>query len=118
MTARPPPLELWNWLGPVGPGFVHRVEALLTWVGRGRIGVNSWWRDPITNERVGGDPWSQHLYATAADLQTGDLTSTVLAVAPYFGLIATTISRTAVHVQLYPAGMLERLGVRPPGLAL
>lgn len=112
MTAQAPPIEVWRWLGPVGPAFYMRVINLLGWFPS--VGVNSWWRDVFRNERLGGDEWSQHLYALAADLQTGDLTSTVVAAAPVFGLIPAPISRTAVHVQLYPAGTLERWGIRPP----
>ena len=114
MTARAPSPEFWRWLGPVGPAFYMRAAALLEWFPTVR--VNSWWRDVWGNERLGGDEWSQHLFALAADLQTGDLTSAVIAAAPFFGLTAAGISRTAVHVQLYPAGTLERWGVRPPGL--
>jgi uncharacterized protein YcbK (DUF882 family) len=113
MSAKAPPWELWKWLGPAGPAFYTRVSALLHYFPTVR--VNSWWRDPVLNRAVGGDEWSQHLYATAADLQTDEYTSAVVAAAPAFGLHPVVFpSGTAVHVQLYPARTLERWGIRPP----
>lgn len=35
----------------------------------GRIIINSWYRDPESNRRVGGAPNSQHLQAWAADIK-------------------------------------------------
>jgi putative chitinase len=35
----------------------------------GRLVINSWYRDPTTNARVGGASNSQHLYGHAADVK-------------------------------------------------
>lgn len=92
--------------------FIERARRLLAHL-RGQVGVNSWYRSPETNARVGGDPCSQHLFAIAADLQTNELTGLVVQIAPFFGLQAFPISRTAVHVQILDAGTLDRFGLCP-----
>lgn len=107
-----PPPQLQQAAGPAINAFVSRVRALLGHF-RGQVGVNSWYRSPASNFRVGGDPCSQHLFAIAADLQTNELTDSVILFGPVVGLRIFRISRTAVHVQLLDAGTLERFGLCP-----
>ena len=68
--------------------------------------ITSWYRDPVQNQRVGGHPQSQHLYALAVDVVTAR-PERVAAVARRVGLVAV-IERDHVHVQAYPAGYVER----------
>ena len=112
MSYQPPPLELWNWLGPVGQDFVSRVNWVLS---HGLVSrVNDWYRDEATNAMRGGKEMSQHLFALAVDLQTGAYTSEVVAAAERAGLRPVPFaSGTAVHVQYYPAGRLASWGIRP-----
>lgn len=113
MASAPPP-EIVAQVGPALYDYIRRVNALYSYVG-GLGNLNSWHRSVSQNYRAGGDPCSQHLYALASDWQTGDLTSTVVAVAPRFGLVAVAVSprATASHIQYYPAGRLRALGVCP-----
>jgi len=73
------------------------------------IQFTSWWRSEAENRAVGGDPQSQHLFGFAFDLvteRTRDLQNALNQV----GLISVAES-DHLHVQLLPAGALERAGV-------
>lgn len=111
MSAQPPPQEFIDAVGPALQDFISRANALFGLAGV--AGVNSWWRSLQANFREGGASCSQHLFALAADLQTNEQTSAVLAAAPRVGLVASPISATAVHIQYYPRGTLSQLGVCP-----
>lgn len=66
----------------------------------------SWYRDRINNERVGGDPRSQHLLAWAVDgvVQATDLNSFVQA-ASQLGFTVVD-EGDHVHLQAFPAGVI------------
>ncbi len=100
-----PPSEFWRYF-PVDE-FVSRVNQ--AWVDP--IRPTSWWRSWWENIRVGGStqPLSQHLAGLAVDV-VGDA-----AWLEYFasraraqGLIVVPYRRSHVHVQLWPAGELDR----------
>ncbi|MEE8551608.1 MAG: hypothetical protein V3T08_10185, partial [Gemmatimonadota bacterium] len=53
------------------------------------VKVLSWYRDPVRNARVGGDPCSQHTYGLGADYEHSSvLQPVVMARARAVGLIA------------------------------
>ena len=112
MTYTVPPSDVRSAVGPALVDFVQRVNYVIAHT---RVtGVNSWWRSVTENYRVGGDPCSQHLYGLAVDLQHSEAdASTVLGVAAAVGLVGVPISRTATHLQYYPAGTLRGLGACP-----
>ncbi len=110
MSALAPPLWFWRVLAPPLWYFAPRVGTLFQ---EGLVlGLNSWWRDIAGNANAGGDPFSQHLFGLAADLQTQH-SAALIRRASQLGLQAFPISQTAVHVQLYPAGTLARFGITP-----
>jgi len=77
----------------------------------GRVGLNSWFRTPEANRMAGGDAESQHLFALAADLSAPpQILPDVVEVAKANHLIAVQ-SKGFVHVQMFPAGALARVGV-------
>ena len=69
------------------------------------IRPTSWWRDVDRNRIVGGATYSQHLIGTAVDLVESPAAREVWRRA---GFIVVE-ERDHDHVQVYPAGFLERL---------
>ena len=87
--------------------FVDKASAAgARWRG-GPVDVISWYRDTRRNRAAGGDEFSQHLIALAADFQPrpGDQRA-LLAELRRAGLFAFR-SGGAVHAQLNGAGYLE-----------
>lgn len=77
-----------------------------------RVQFTSWWRSEAQNRSVGGDPHSQHLFGFAFDLiteRTRDLQNALNQI----GLVSVAES-DHLHVQLLPAGALERAGLFAP----
>lgn len=74
--------------------------------------LTSWYRDDLYNQQVGGHPQSQHLLGFAFDAvpQSGIDWS---AFANYTRTLGFTpvIEVDHVHVQFFPAGHLEKLGI-------
>ncbi len=77
------------------------------------IRISSWWRDPVTNRRVGGHPQSQHLLGLAIDLvgeerELGEIIRQVRE----FSLGIEAIRQTShVHIQWLPAGQAAATGL-------
>lgn len=120
LSVATPPLELLqtSWL-PHIHDFVRRVVRSIP-PGRtsAQLTLSSWFRDARTNQLVGGDPDSQHLFALAADF-TGPriVLEQVALLAQLNGLVAV-LEPGHLHVQRHPAGLLSRLGVRFPVAAV
>jgi len=74
--------------------------------------LTSWWRDPDENADVGGSPDSQHLFGLALDV-TGPGLAATQELARRNGLTAVA-EVDHLHLQLFPAGVLARAGVRFP----
>lgn len=92
--------------------FVRRILILLGWIPG--LSVTSWFRTPGQNQEVGGDPESQHLFALAVDVDVPPgRVGVVLEAAHLLGMTAVN-ERTHVHIQLFPAGALARVGVTFP----
>lgn len=80
----------------------------------GRVGLSSWFRTPEANRMAGGAAESQHLFALAADLSApSQILPDVTQVAKANHLIAVQ-EKGHVHVQMFPAGALARVGVTFP----
>ena len=110
-VARPPPTELLQsaWL-PVIVAYVRRLIPALS----RDLSLTSWYRDPIHNHSVGGDPHSQHLVALATDWAgPPDALDQLVELARLQGLHPVA-RRGYVHVQAFPAGALGRIGVEFP----
>ncbi len=103
MAVTTPPFEVWGPVEGLAPGiyrdFISRVVRGLSGPD---VFLSSWWRSPIGNQRVGGNPNSQHLLGLAFDL-----------VVPNPQLVVTALNRQGVialnegdhvHVQLLAAG--------------
>lgn len=58
-----PPVEILNKL----PLIAKRMEAVRSCLGNRPIRINSWYRSPEVNKRVGGSKSSQHLQGEAID---------------------------------------------------
>ncbi len=109
----PPPLELLStaWLPYVAATF-QRAQLLFRLVPDLR--PTSWFRDVAANVAAGGDAESQHLFALAVDgIGSRDALRRALVIAPGLGLIPVH-EGDHVHVQLFPAGALGRVGVQFP----
>ncbi len=73
MAATQPPPEIWRPIESLAPGvFEFFVRRVIAGVGNQPAALTSWWRSRAVNNRVGGDPGSQHLVALAVDLAVGD----------------------------------------------
>lgn len=83
-------------------------EARLMAAGRNTdVTATSWYRSPLENARVGGDPWSQHQVGWGLDV-VGPGQSQFAKLARMTGL--TVVQEAShVHVQLFPKGILRRL---------
>lgn len=113
MPAEPPPSFLLSsaWFPIIFAFYIRVVEIFRAVPG---LGVTSWWRDPITNLDQGGDPQSQHLFGLGMDFAgSQNALREVIAIARGVGLIPVDFGNY-VHVQLFPAGALARIGVRFP----
>lgn len=93
------------------------VSAFLTRLGQAfhahdpGLRLTSWFRTPEENHLVGGERESQHLFALAVDLGGPLFARNQFArVVRDFGLIAVE-ETDHLHVQLFPAGALARVGV-------
>jgi len=109
LAAPPRSLLESAWL-PIIRIFVQRAVPLL------RAGtLTSWFRTPELNRRVGGNSDSQHLFAIAFDIVPA-FPGLITDEARASGLTAVPTGSPVqfVHVQLFPAGMLERFGIRFP----
>ena len=89
------------------------VSAVVAGAPRGTT-ATSWWRGSSANQRVGGSPDSQHLWAAGVDL-VGDLDSIERGMRAQ-GLVVVR-GPSHVHVQAWPAGAARRLGL-PQALGL
>lgn len=116
MSATAPPLELLRsgWL-PHIRNFVGRLLSSVAHADAAKVTVSSWFRTFATNRAAGGDPESQHLFALAVDI-TGprDVLTRIGRLAQLAGLVAL-LEGSHLHVQMFPAGALARVGVRFPG---
>jgi hypothetical protein len=101
-----PPLDLLQALFPQLAHFARAVVGVFPLLPP-QTSLTSWWRDPISNQRVGGHPQSQHRLALAMDFAAPDAGRLVAALRRS-GLVVID-EGDHVHVQLYPAGAL------PPG---
>ena len=61
-----------NEVAFVHPTLIELLEYIRVQIGRPLI-INSGYRDPAHNTRIGGAPASTHLYGMAADIRTPDL---------------------------------------------
>jgi hypothetical protein len=107
--AKVPPRELlasaWR---PIIFEFIRRVARSL----QPGQQITSWYRDPLTNQREGGAPTSQHLFGLALDI-VGPGQQLSQAIARDAQLIAVQ-EFDHLHIQFLPAGVLERIGVTFP----
>jgi len=108
VSVRAPPISVIRAL-------LQELIRFLTALSRLRVGpsirISSWWRDPVTNRRVGGHPDSQHLLGLALDLVGEELELRQLLVdVRAVGLVAVMES-THLHVQLLPAGVARAIGL-------
>lgn len=101
MTVRPPPPMFY---GPPLFSFYQRVLAAGS---EGDLTPTSWYRSPIENARVGGDPFSQHQLGWALDVVGPDATGFAKR-ARLTGLTAV-VESDHVHIQLFPAGIVRLL---------
>jgi len=101
----PPPDILQSWY-PEIVDFVHRVRAAYRIC---PMGCTSWWRSVARNRQVGGNEYSQHLIATAADLYPAQGFNLDQLHAALRGAgLGTVRYRTHIHAQLHRAGYLAR----------
>jgi len=104
-----PPRELLRsaWR-PVIFGFIHRVAPSLQ---RGQQ-ITSWYRTPAQNQAEGGMPASQHLVGLALDV-VGPGQQLTQVIARNAHLVAVQ-EFDHLHIQMFPAGLLEKIGVQFP----
>lgn len=76
------------------------------------IQFTSWWRNDAFNRSVGGAFDSQHLAGFAVDL-VASRPDVVQQLARQVGLIPV-VEMDHVHIQLFPAGLLARIGFFGP----
>jgi len=120
--ATPPPVEIVRFWETILPGFwrvwIGAAEAALREIDNDAGGdtvITSWFRSPAENRRVGGDPDSQHLVGLALDIVPGK-PAILLAVAEAsdkFEQVGFLVlpTRTHLHIQTFPAGVLREAGV-------
>ena len=99
----PPPDILQSWYPDI-VDFVGKVRAAYRFV---PMGCTSWWRSVPWNRQVGGNQYSQHLIATAADLYPvqGYTMDEMVRALSRQGL-GTVRYPTFTHAQLHRAGFL------------
>jgi len=111
MTVPPAALLSSGWFPFILNFYWRAVRLFFTYPG---LALTSWFRTPEVNRDVGGDPESQHLFGLAWDIDAPRvLIGQVVATARQLGLVAVD-ERTHVHVQMFPAGALARVGVQFP----
>lgn len=111
MAVLPPPAAFWSFWGRLLPEAARRYAMLNQLPG---VSVTSWYRDPIHNAFVGGDPCSQHTHGLGVDFQhPASVQVAFIQRAVALGFIAVPVvgvtgvaSRTATHVQVLNAGTL------------
>jgi len=74
--------------------------------------ITSWYRTAAQNQAAGGMPTSQHLFGLALDI-VGPGQQLTQSIARDAQMIAVQ-ELDHLHIQLLPAGVLERLGVTFP----
>lgn len=90
-------------LGPIDPKLPVCLEKLRTLAGNKPIKINSGYRSPTYNKRIGGSPNSQHMKGTAADIVIKELTPKQVAVlAEKAGFMGIGIYPTFTHVDVRP----------------
>ena len=92
-------------LWPAWRDALQRVEQSLG----GDVVVTSWWRDSAHNAAVGGDAHSQHLLGTAFDVVGPNPAEIARAFASAGFVVIPEADH--VHVQAWPAGFAERVGL-------
>lgn len=105
---RPPPAAFVAAAPVFYRSFVDRLNPIIVAFGGT---VSSWYRDPVRNRQVGGNPCSQHLIGTAADvvLEPDQVAAFVVAVRRAgFGALD---EGDHVHVQALPVGTTRRFGL-------
>jgi len=90
----------------IWPAFLGRVVAGVR-ESRSNVRLSSWFRDPISNQNVGGAIDSQHLVGLAVDLTTDNPVALERALDAQ-GIVAVR-EGSHVHVQAYPAGLMAPL---------
>lgn len=95
MTARPPPPHIVRALGPLIGQVVAQVNKAAPFAPAGTE-ITSWYRDRVTNARVGGLQDSQHLAALAFDVDHPDLR-----VLRPLGAILRSLGFTVVETQTH-----------------
>jgi uncharacterized protein YcbK (DUF882 family) len=106
MAAKAPPANLITRFRPQIVQLARCFVALRA--AHPRIQLTSWWRSREHNERVGGQPTSQHLVGTAIDVVGVPLASAQQH-AQRYGLTAIASNRGAVHVQALASGTVARI---------
>jgi len=110
LPASPPPTALLSsgWFPVIFAFYIRVVEIFRVVPG---LEVTSWWRSPASNLDAGGDPQSQHLFGLGMDFAgSQNALREVIELARGLGLVAVDFGGY-VHVQLFQAGALARVGV-------
>jgi len=120
--ATPPPVEIFRFVEQLIPGlwlnWIFAADQALREIdddAGGDTVITSWFRTPLENQRVGGNPDSQHLLGLALDVVPGK-PSFKLAVSEASsrfmeaGFI-TIPAEKHLHIQTFPAGLLRDAGV-------
>ncbi len=109
MSAQPPPLSLAYLVDRAAPGIYGAFFTRVLHAVDDTTRATSWYRGAAHNQRVGGQPDSQHRLGLALDLQADDLAALHQRLTRS-GLVATLHERH-VHVQAWPAGTARRIGL-------
>ena len=117
MTA--PPVYVVQYLGTYIRAFVQAIDAALDPLGYDRgATLTSWYRSPADNQRVGGEPRSQHLLGLAADI----VFPTIVKASAMRSLRAQGLTvldeGDHVHVQAYPASQIPDHVYRAMGVTV
>lgn len=109
--VRSPPSQLWysSYWGAILKEFLWRLHWAWRESGKPPLQATSWWRSEADNAAAGGRPYSQHLVGTALDLVGEQLGLTAFAQAAESNNLTVVRYKTHIHVQLMPAGILERI---------
>lgn len=99
---------------PSNSGITGNIVSLAKYMDRVRadlggkpISVNSWYRDPVTNENVGGATYSQHLQGNAIDfsVEGESVVDTFYRLKTFKrGLLSLAVGNGFVHLDLRPGG--------------
>lgn len=85
------------------PELVRKLELLRTELGNTAIHINSAYRSPAYNRKVGGSPKSQHLLAKAADIVVkGKTPKEVATAAAKVGFTGIGTYKKFTHVDVRP----------------